>query len=255
MERTELENNESEPRVAIVTGAAKRIGAGITRTLHQSGYNMLVHYRSDKSVATDLINELNDIRADSAIGVHADLVSDSAPDELVSAAVDHWGRLDLLVNCASQFFPTPVGSISAEVIQSIFASNVQAPLLLAQAALPHLQSTDGCVVNIVDIYSGVVHKEHPVYCASKAALAMLTKSLAVEFAPRVRVNGISPGAILWPDGDAEISEQKKSEILGIIPLARMGHPDQIAGAVKYLSSTDAGFITGQILALDGGRTL
>jgi len=245
----------AEPAVAIVTGAAKRIGESICRVLHRSGYNVLVHYRADQSLALALINDLNNIRPNSAIGKQADLTHDGAAEGLVGAAVNQWDRLDLLVNNASEFSPTPIGAISMEVMQRMFASNVHAPLLLAQAAFPHLQSVKGSVVNILDIYASVVHKEHPVYCASKAALSMLTKSLAIEFAPTVRVNGVAPGAILWPDGEAEISDEKKSGIARKIPLSRMGNPAQIAAAVKYLSGVDADFITGQILSIDGGRTL
>ncbi len=244
-----------EVKAALITGAAKRIGECITRALHQSGYNVLVHYRSDQNQAMDLINDLNRVRSDSAIGKQLDLTDDGSAENLVGAAIDRWGRLDLLVNNASEFFPTPVGAITAEVFQRMFATNVQAPLLLAQAAFPHLQLVKGNVINILDIYASVVHKDHPVYCASKAALSMLTKSLAVEFAPSVRVNGVAPGAILWPDGDAAIADEKKSAVLNRIPLARMGNPEQIAASVNYLASADADFITGQILSIDGGRTL
>jgi len=250
-----LQTDQADSKVAIVTGAAKRIGESIARHLHHNGYKVLVHYRSDQNLAIGLIDDLNNDRPGSAIGKQTDLARDGGAEDLVGAAVDQWGRLDLLVNNASEFYPTPVGSISVEVFQSMFASNVQAPLLLAQAGFPHLQSMKGSVVNILDIYATLVHREHPVYCASKAALSMLTKSLAVEFAPAVRVNGVSPGAILWPDGDAEINDDKKVSVLNHIPLGRMGNPAQIAAAVHYLASAEADFITGQILALDGGRTL
>jgi len=216
---------------------------------------MVVHYRSDAEIALALIDELNQLRPDSAIGKQTDLTSAGFAEDLVGAAVDHWGQLDLLVNSASQFRPTPVGTITIDDMQSLFATNFQAPMLLTQAAYPHLQSAEGSVVNILDIYSSMVHRDHPVYSASKAALRMLTKSLAVDLAPNVRVNGISPGAILWPEGEAAISDEKKSSILQHIPLGRMGNPDQIAQAVVYLSSDNAKFVTGQILAMDGGRTL
>jgi len=159
----------------------------------------------------------------------------------------------LLVNNASEFYPTPVGQITEDVIQKLFATNLQAPLLLAQTAFPHLSKTGGCVINILDIYSAIAHKEHSVYSASKAALSMLTKSFATDFAPDVRVNGVSPGAILWPEGSAELSETQKQSVLEKIPLERKGDVRDIADAVVYLAN--AKFVTGQILKVDGGRTL
>lgn len=258
-ERDSLDNGQPDPatesKVAIVTGAAQRIGAAIARRLHHSGYNVLVHYRSDDKPAKALVDELNQIRADSAIAMKAELTQDRSPEDVVAASIEQWGRLDLLVNNASEFFATPIGNISANDMQKIFGSNVQAPLLLSQAAYPHLKNTDGSIVNILDVYATVVHKDHPVYCASKAALSMLTKSLAVELAPAVRVNGISPGAILWPDGNAAIDDAKKKEVLQHVPLEIMGAPVQIADAVVYLAGSSASFITGQILAIDGGRSL
>lgn len=255
MDTADLDKGGAAAGVAIVTGAAKRIGEAICKCLHRNGYRIVVHYRSDPAAANALVAELNQIRPDSAVCKQSDLSHAGSPEDLVAAAVDQWGQLDLLVNNASEFYPTPVGQISPEDFQRIFNSNVQAPLLLAQSALPHLKVAKGSVVNILDIYASVVHKEHPVYCASKAALSMLTRSLAVEFAPTVRVNGVAPGAILWPDGEAELPEAKKSSVLDNIPLGVMGRPTQIAEAVNYLAGCHAEFITGQTLAIDGGRTL
>ena len=246
--------HKGTPKVALVTGAAKRIGAAIVRCLHGYGYNVLVHYRSDASAAGALIDELNAERPGSAIGKAAELNDDGMAENLVGACLDQFDRLDLLVNNASVFYPTPVGEISTENFQRMFATNVQAPLMLCQAAFPHLQRVNGSVVNILDIYAGSAHKDHPVYCASKAALAMLTKSLAVEFAPEVRVNGVSPGAILWPDGEASIDTQQQASVLARIPMQTTGSPEHIAEAVAYLADSRAGFISGQNIAIDGGRS-
>ena len=250
-----MQNDESATsrKVAIVTGAARRIGACTAKMLHKSGYNVLVHYRASKEPALDLVAELNSDCADSALGMQAELQQESSANSIVNAAIEHWGRLDLLVNNASEFYPTKIQSITADDISQLFGTNFQAPLLLSQAAFPHLKEHSGAVVNIVDIYSATVHKEHSVYCASKAALSMLTKSFAVEFAPEVRVNGVSPGAILWPEGQAGITEAQKKRIVDAIPLERIGDASDIAEAVLYLAT--AQFVTGQIMTVDGGRTL
>lgn len=254
MDNTQSDNTE-EKKVAIITGAAQRIGAAIARRLHLCGYNVVVHYRSAETAAVALVSELNQVRADSAVCKQAELTAEESVANVVTAGIEQWGRLDLLVNNASEYFATPVGKITAVDIQKILGSNVQAPLLLSQAAYPYLQQTNGCIVNILDIYASVVQQEHSVYCASKAALVMLTKSLAAELAPDVRVNGVSPGAILWPEGVAAIDDDKKSEVLQQIPLNRMGSPVHIAESVIYLASEHASFITGQVMTIDGGRSL
>jgi len=161
----------------------------------------------------------------------------------------------VLVNNASEFFPTPLGSVDQQQLDKVFQANVFAPLLLTQAALPALVAQQGSVVNIVDIYAKLVHPQHTAYCASKAALSMLTRSLAVECAPDVRVNGVAPGAILWPEGESSVSDDIKAQMLEKIPLKTIGNAEQIAAAVLYLSSEEAAYITGQILPVDGGRTL
>lgn len=250
-----MHNHEPEvpSKVAIVTGAAHRIGANIARKLHYANFNVVVHYRSSKDAASSLTEELNNSRQSSAISLQADLQQPGSADTVTSAAIEQWGRLDLLVNNASLYFPTPVGEITSDTINSLFGTNVHAPLLLSQAAHPHLKINTGSVVNIVDIYGAVTHRNHSVYSASKAALSMLTKSLAADFAPDVRVNGISPGAILWPEGESMLTEIQKKEIIEKIPLARKGSASDIAEAVIYL--VNAKFVTGQILTVDGGRTL
>lgn len=242
-------------KVALVTGASQRIGAAIAAIAHGQGYKVALHYRHSMDAASELAVAFNQDRPDSAICVKADFALPATESELIAACIDKWGQLDLLVNNASEFFPTPVGSIDLKTLETIFSANVYAPLLLAQAAWPWLQRGGGSVVNIVDIYASKVHKDHPVYCASKAAMAMLTKSLAVEFAPAVRVNGVAPGAILWPEGEAALTQDKKDSLLGNIPLTKTGNAAQIANAVMYLAGEDSAFTTGQVITIDGGRTL
>lgn len=238
----------------LVTGASQRLGAAIARRAHGEGYHVAVHYRSSMSAAVDLVDELNDRRAGSAVGVCADFARLDTCNPLIETTVAQWGRLDVLVNNASEFFPTPIGGISPAVLQKTFTANVFAPLLLIQSALPALRQSHGAVVNILDIYAERVHLEHSVYCASKAALAMVTRALAVECAPEVRVNGVAPGAILWPEGESAITDEAKSAMLDKIPLRKTGSAEQIAGAVSYLCSHDAEFITGHTITIDGGRT-
>ncbi len=247
-------SSESTDKVMLITGASQRIGAAIGRKAHSEGYRVVVHYRTSATQAASLVESLNKSRADSAVSLPADFADLTHCSQLIEAAVSRWGRLDVLVNNASEFFPTPLGDIEPACLQQTFSANVFAPLLLTQAALPQLRSRNGAVVNILDIYAGVAHPDHSVYCASKAALSMLTRSLAVECAPDVRVNGVAPGAILWPDGQSEITEQAKAEMLKKIPLAKTGKAEHIAAAVTYLCSANAEFITGQTIAIDGGRT-
>lgn len=242
-------------KVVLVTGASQRIGAAIAARAHSSGYRVAIHYRSSEKEANALADQFNKRRADSSICVAADFSNADSGTQLVDACVSQWGRLDLLVNNASEFFPTPVGKISKSDLEKTFSANVFTPLLLSQAALPHLKSTHGSIVNIVDIYASVVRAEFSVYSSSKAALQMLTKSLAVECAPYVRVNGIAPGAILWPDGESALTDAEKQSLLQKVPLDKTGTADQIAAATLYLASGDAGFVTGQILSIDGGRSL
>lgn len=249
-------NQKPDPnKVMLITGASKRIGAAIAKQAHERGYCVGIHYRSSEHAATTLVNSLNSARPDSAIKTQADFADNTVYSKLVESCLQKWGRLDVLINNASEFFPTPLGSIEIGQIERTFQANVYAPLLLTQAAMSELKKKNGSVINIVDIYASTVHPEHPVYCASKAALSMLTKSLAIECAPDVRVNGIAPGAILWPDGEGALSQESKERRLKLIPLDKTGSVEQIASAVLYLCGESAGFITGQILTLDGGRSL
>lgn len=239
-------------KVALVTGAARRIGATIARTLHAQGADVAIHYRESAAEADDLAEQLNTQREDSAATFAADL-TDIANIEALGAAVTGWhGRLDILVNNASSFYPTPVGDITEQHWNDLIGTNLKAPLFLSQAVTPALRESNGVIVNIVDVHAQRPLRDHAVYGPAKAGLAMLTRSLAKDLAPDVRVNGVSPGAILWPEND--MADATKDTILQQVPLGRAGAPDDIAGAVLYLAR-DAAYVTGQIIAVDGGRSI
>jgi pteridine reductase len=239
-------------KVALITGAAKRIGAETARTLHAAGMNIVIHYRYSRQEADELSDELNQQRENSAHVIQGDLDDDSIFGRIVEDAAETWGRLDVLVNNASSFFPTPVGSITLEQYHNLMNSNLKAPLFLSQAAAQFLKETNGCIINMVDIHAFRPMKKHPVYCAAKAGLAMLTQSLARELGPEIRVNGIGPGAILWPDNDMD--EDTKKFIIERTALKRYGEPKDIAKAILFLVR-DANYITGHIVPVDGGRSL
>jgi len=238
--------------VAIVTGAARRIGAAIIERFHERGLDVLIHYRGSADAARTLVDKLNGQRSGSAAPVQADL-ADSQADRLIrDAALDHFGRIDILVNNASAFYPTPIGEADAGHWDELMASNLRAPFFLSQACAPHLARRGGAIVNLVDIHALVPMQRHSVYCQAKAGLVMQTRALAKELAPSVRVNGVAPGAILWPENEG--SPEAAAAILDRIPLGHQGRPDDIAGAVSFLA-LDAPYVTGQILAVDGGRLL
>ena len=239
-------------KAALVTGGARRVGAAIVRRLHAAGASLLIHYRDSEADAARLEAELNALRPKSAVRVKADLLAPIAPRALVAAASEAFGRLDILVNNASSFFAVPLGSIEASHWEELVGSNLRAPLFIAQAAAPELARRKGCIVNIVDIHAERPLKGYPLYSVAKAGLAALTRSLAVELAPAVRVNGVAPGAIAWPeDGQFEAGERER--IVATTPLARVGAPEDIAQAVHFLAC--APFVTGQIIAVDGGRSI
>jgi pteridine reductase len=240
--------------VALITGAAHRLGAQTARTLHERGWNLVIHYRSREEQANSLVEQMNRQRPDSASALQADLSQTPGVTRLASDAVAHWGRLDALVNNASVFYPTPTGDASEDDWNTILNTNLKAPFFLLQACLTELRRNRGSVVNLIDIYSERPIDDHPLYCASKAGLAALTRSWAKDLAPDVRVNGVSPGAILWPDGEAEMDQSAQRAVLDKTPLARTGNPDDIAETIAFLIC-DAPFITGQIIAVDGGRSL
>ncbi len=241
-----------DSRWVLVTGGAKRIGAQIARTLHAAGANVAVHYRSSSADAEALAAELDAARAGSARIFQADLLDDRSRDGLVDRVVARTGRLDVLVNNASTFYPTPVGTITGEQWSDLIGTNLKAPLFLSQAAAPHLRAAGGVIINLVDIHARRPLRDHPVYGPAKAALAMLTLSLAKDLGPEIRVNGVSPGAILWPE--EEMADEVKANIIGQTALKRTGSPEDIAGCVLYLVR-DATYVTGQIIAVDGGRSL
>jgi pteridine reductase len=239
-------------KVALITGAARRIGATIARTLHMHGANVAIHYRGSADEANGLANELNAQRSKSAATFAADLTN-LAGIEALAAEVTGWrGRLDILVNNASSFYPTPVGDITEQHWDDLIGTNLKAPLFLSQATAPALRRAEGVIINIVDVHARRPLRDHPVYGPAKAGLAMLTRSLAKDLAPEVRVNGVSPGAILWPENG--MSDETKETILQQVPLGRPGEPDDIASAVLFLAR-DAAYVTGQIIAVDGGRSV
>jgi pteridine reductase len=243
---------KSKGKVALVTGAARRIGAAIVRALHDDGADIAIHYRGSAEAATALETELNRKRRKSAMAVQADLLDTFGLQSVIDDVVAWKGRLDVLVNNASTFYPTPPGMITEEHWNDLVGSNFKAPLFLSQAAIPALSETRGCIVNIVDIHAQRPLRNHTVYGPAKAALVMLTRSMAKDLAPDIRVNGVAPGAILWPED--EMNEATKATILKQIPLERPGDPADVAGCVLYLVR-DATYVTGQIIAVDGGRSI
>ncbi len=239
-------------KVALITGAARRIGAAIATRLHQSGADVAIHYRGSADEAAALADKLNAQRPDSASTFAADLTDLASLRGLVDSVHEWHERLDILVNNASSFYPTPVGEINEDHWDDLLGSNLKAPLFLSQAAAPSLRATNGVIINIVDIHAQRPLRNHTVYGVAKAGLAMMTRSLAKDLAPEVRVNGVSPGAILWPEDD--MSDETKDIILNQIPLDHAGVPDDVAGCVLYLAK-DADYVTGEIIAVDGGRSI
>ncbi len=240
------------PRVALITGSARRIGATIARTLHAAGFDVALHHRHSHADAQALAAELEARRPGSTLLLQADLAQFDRLPELVAQTVGRFGRLDALVNNASHFAPTPVGSTTPAQWDELFASNARAPFFLAQAAAPHLQASGGAIVNLADLYGERPLRQHTVYCMAKAALLMMTRSLALELGPQVRVNAVSPGAILWPESGGDPAAQQA--MLARTPLGRTGTPEEVAEAVRWLL-IDAHYSTGQVLHLDGGRLL
>jgi pteridine reductase len=244
---------EFQDKVVLITGAARRVGAAIARRMHAHGASVLLHHRGAEKEAAALESELNAIRAKSVIRIKADLLAHSAPELLVRTAVERFGRLDVLVNNASSFFPTALGEIEDKGWEELIGANVKAPLLLSQAAAPELAKARGSIVNIVDIHADRPLKGYVVYTIAKAGLAALTRSLAMELAPDVRVNGVSPGAIAWPE-DGQFPPEVRKHIIDDTLLKRLGDPEDIARAVYFLAA-EAPYVTGQIIAVDGGRSI
>jgi pteridine reductase len=239
-------------KAALVTGGARRVGAAIARRLHAAGASVMLHYRDSETDAARLASELNAARPKSAATVKAELLAPVAPRALVGAALESFGRLDVLVNNASSFFPVAVGAMESSHWEELIGSNLRAPLFIAQQAAAELAKNEGSIVNIVDIHAERPLKGYALYSIAKAGLAAMTRSLALELAPGVRVNGVAPGAIAWPE-DGQFTDAERARILATTPLARIGSPEDVARAVHFLAC--AAYVTGQILAVDGGRSI
>lgn len=243
-----------EGKVVLITGGARRVGAAICRRLHASGAQVVIHYRTSAAESRALEAELSARRPGSVARLQADLLKVAALSGLVKETVRIFGRLDAVVNNASSFYPTPVGEINEQVFDDLVGTNLKAPLFLVQAAARELRRNHGCVVNIVDIHAEVPMKSHVVYNAAKGGLLALTRSLARELGPEVRVNGIAPGTILWPENEMWQDEVSRQRIVNQTALKRIGEPDDIAKAVEFLIA-QAPYVTGQVIAIDGGRSL
>ena len=241
----------SDAPVVLITGAAHRIGATTAKLLHQNGMNIVLHYRGSREAAQAVQKELNDQRENSVILIQADLHVTNGLSTLIEESVKAWGRLDALINNASSFYPTKIEKATEDHWDDLMGSNLKAPFFLSQAAAPHLKKTKGCIINIVDIHAERPLKTFPIYSMAKAGLAMMTKSLACELGPEIRVNGVAPGAILWPENLDEVAKQR---IVSRTFLKRQGNPNDISKTILYLIK-DAEYVTGQIIAVDGGRSL
>ncbi|RAN75229.1 pteridine reductase [Bacillus sp. SRB_336] len=238
--------------VALITGAGRRVGAVTARALHAAGYDLALHYRRSADDAQALADELEQQRHGSTLLLQAELAELPALPRMVEQLLAHYGRLDALVNNASAFYPTVLGAATAQQWNELFASNAQAPFFLSQAAIPALREARGSIVNMIDIYAERPLAGHALYCMAKAALAAMTRSLALELGPQIRVNGVAPGAVMWPSDGKPYDDQQA--LLARTPLQRAGTPDDVAGAILWLLR-DAPFVTGQIIRVDGGRTL
>ena len=241
-------------KAVLVTGGAKRVGAAICRRLHAAGSQIAVHYRSSEHEALDLQKELNELRPKSTAVFQADLLDLDSLPQLVHKVVEKFGRLDALINNASSFYATPLEDIDQQQWHDLFGTNLKAPLFLAKAAAAELRRHHGCVVNIADIHAERPMHGHLLYSTAKAGLVALTKGLAQEMAPQVRVNAVAPGVIVWPENEAWMDEEQRRKIVAHTLLKREGEPDDIARTVQFLVN-DAPYITGQIIAVDGGRSV
>jgi pteridine reductase len=239
-------------KTVLITGAGRRVGAAIARRMHAAGANIALHYRNSAAAAETLAGELQKVRSASVTTFKANLLDLKEIAKLVDAAVESFGRLDILVNNASTFYPTPVGEITSEAWEDLMGTNVKAPLFLSQAAAPELRKTSGLIINMVDIHALRPLKRYAVYCTAKAALGMLTHSLARELAPYVRVNGIAPGPVMWAEDAPDPAMKEK--IISQTLLQRQGTPEDVARTALFFA-TEAPYITGQILAVDGGRSI
>lgn len=247
-------NSSPSNKVVLITGGARRVGAAITRAMHAQGANLMVHYNTSVEDARALQTELNHVRANSVAIMQADLLQTAQLPALIEATLQQFGRIDVLINNASSYYPTALGNINEQQWEELTGSNLKAPLFLSQAAAEALQASQGCIVNITDMHIERPKKHYIVYSAAKAGLVSLTKSLAQEMAPSVRVNAVAPGPVLWPDDHQEFDAAYRQQVVNQTLLKRTGEPTDIAKAVKFLVF-DAPFITGHVLAVDGGRHL
>ena len=241
-------------KIVLITGGAKRVGASICRLLHANGANLMIHYRSSVNEARALQAELNFLRPNSVAIIQADLLNLSVLPSLINETIKHFGKLDVLINNASSYYPTEIGDIQEEQWQDLMGSNLKAPLFLSQAAAVELRKQQGCIINITDMHVERPKKGYIVYSVAKAGLVTLTKSLAHELSPEVRVNAVAPGPVMWPEDNPQFDELYRQRVISQTLLKRIGEPNDIAKAVKFLIQ-DAPFITGQIIAVDGGRSL
>lgn len=248
----------TEPGVArksvLVTGGARRIGAAICQRFHDAGYDVMVHCNRSMPAAALAVDRFNRLRKDSAVLLQADLTQAGQVDRLAAACLQAFGRIDVLVNNASSYYRTPLGTLTQDQWDDLLGSNLRGAFFLTQALAPGLRESRGAIVNVIDIYGDRPPLHYPVYAIAKAGLQAMTRSLARELAPRVRVNGVAPGAILLPEGDAEPDAQAPASLLETIPLGRMGEPGDIAEAVYFLATT-ATYMTGDVIRVDGGRAL
>jgi len=243
-----------ENKIVLITGGAKRVGAAICRLLHAHGANLMIHYRNSVNEARALQSELNLKRANSVAIIQGDLLNLATLPNLVEETVKHFGKLDVLINNASTYYPTEIGNINEANWNDLMGSNLKAPLFLSQAAAIELRKQQGCIINITDMHVERPKKGYIVYSVAKAGLVTLTKSLAHELSPEVRVNAVAPGPVMWPENNPQFDEVYRQRVISQTLLKRIGEPDDIAKAVKFLIQ-DAPFMTGQIIAVDGGRSL
>lgn len=246
--------NSSANKVVLVTGGGKRVGAVISRSLHAAGYCIMIHYKSSAIEAQALAAELNQLRPNSAASMQADLLDMDRIPGLIAGTVSHFGRLDVLVNNASTYYASEIGDIDESKWHDLIGSNLKAPMFLSQAAAPELRKNHGCIVNITDMHVERPKKGYIIYSVAKAGLATLTKSLAHELSPEVRVNAVAPGPVQWPENNAQFDEAYRQRVINQTLLKRVGEAEDVAKAVKFLIA-DAPFITGHVLAVDGGRSL
>ncbi len=247
-------NSSLQDKVVLITGGAKRVGASICRLLHASGANLMIHYRSSAGEARALQSELNLQRSNSAAIIQGDLLNLAVLPSLVQETISHFGRLDVLINNASSYYATEIGEIGDDQWEDLIGSNLKAPLFLSQAAAPELRKQHGCIVNITDIHVERPKKGYIVYSVAKAGLVTLTKSLAHELGPDVRVNAVAPGPVMWPEDNPQFDEVYRQRVISQTLLKRIGEGNDVAKAVRFLIE-DAPFVTGQVIAVDGGRSL